>query len=54
MSKQDRIYLAFYEKAMEEGATSEQADTIAREAVEELYWERVDRGRQQAKDKNND
>ena len=45
------IYGREFEKALDEGLPQSEAMAIAKERAEEIYWNLVDRGRQEAKDR---
>ncbi len=46
----NNMYDRFYDRALEDGFTNDEADKVAREQVEDWYWDRVDAGRQQARE----
>ena len=47
----DKIYEMHLTKAHDEGLDGKEAESVARERTEDDYWELVDRGRQEAKDR---
>jgi hypothetical protein len=46
-----RIYNAAFERAMEDGLSQDAAERRAKDEADDAYFERVDRGRQEAKDR---
>lgn len=47
----ERIYRHELERLLNDGVDGKEAERLAAEYAEDFYWELVDRGRQEAKDR---
>jgi hypothetical protein len=47
----ESIYKKLYQKAIDSGVPSNEAEIMAKKEADRIYWELVDRGRQEAKDR---